>query len=122
MTESLTVDVAGGEAIHVLVGGFGPNDSGPFDLMITENQKVETACADGVDDDFDGVTDCEDFDCMQACCGNGERDAHEDCDGADLGGLDCYVFQFTGGQLGCDALSCGEGYAEATVQLSRSGK
>jgi len=24
--------------------------------------------------------------------------------------------------FGCDAFSCGEGYAEATVQLSRNGK
>jgi hypothetical protein len=105
-TESLTVDVAGGEALQVLVGGFGVNDSGRFLLSVTEHMKVETACADGTDDDHDGDIDCADSDCSGSCCGNGVRDGVEECDGADLGGIDCFYFGFGGGELGCDPVSC----------------
>lgn len=52
-------------------------------------------------------------------CGDGVVDAGEDCDGADLGGMDCMGRGFDGGDLGCNddctfdesmcTLNCGNG-------------
>lgn len=36
------------------------------------------------------------------CCGNGEVDPGEDCDGSDFGGLSCSSFGFNLGSLSCD--------------------
>ena len=57
-------------------------------------------------------------------CGNGMVDGSDECDGTNLGGLDCTTIGFDGGSLGCTALctfdttgctggpTCGDGVAE----------
>jgi hypothetical protein len=35
-------------------------------------------------------------------CGNGVREGQEECDGSDLGGYDCVMLGYSGGELGCD--------------------
>jgi hypothetical protein len=39
-------------------------------------------------------------------CGNGQLDEGEQCDGADLNGLDCISLGYTGGVLACDPQTC----------------
>jgi cysteine-rich repeat protein len=64
-------------------------------------------CANLVDDDSDGFTDCQDLACQNApaCaqCGDGRLDPGEDCDGDDLAGQSCASLGFDGGILACDA-------------------
>jgi hypothetical protein len=54
----------------------------------------EEDCADGEDNDHDGLTDCEDDDCVDTCledCGNGVDDDHDgaiDCADDECFGLD----------------------------------
>ena len=62
----------------------------------------ETDCADGVDDDGDGATDCADDDCAPACfafCGDSvcSEAAGEDCAGC---AIDCGTCPFV----------CGDGF------------
>ncbi len=40
----------------------------------------EVTCDDGIDNDCDGLFDCDDVDCFDACCGNGSLDPLEECD------------------------------------------
>ncbi|MDJ0789780.1 MAG: LamG domain-containing protein [Myxococcota bacterium] len=83
----------------------------------------EQICNDGIDNDEDGLTDCEDPDCQDrpcdaddlcrlcnagVCedalcpeCGDGAAEGAEACDGADLGGQICESLGFDGGQLAC---------------------
>ncbi len=69
----------------------------------------ERRCADGVDNDSDGRTDCADSDCWgtpecpQAACGNGIADGVEECDGADLKGRTCQQLGYDGGSLACSS-------------------
>lgn len=39
-------------------------------------------------------------------CGNGTIDLGEQCDGADLNGLDCTQLGFASGNLACDPMTC----------------
>jgi cysteine-rich repeat protein len=62
-------------------------------------------CGNGLDDDLNGLTDCEDPACITtpACnvCGDGKALGHEECDGADLRGRTCADFGYLSGQLSC---------------------
>jgi hypothetical protein len=62
-------------------------------------------------------------------CGNGTIDAGEQCDGTELGGVDCMAFGYTDGSLGCNVscfydlsgcacgeITCGNGTIEAPEQ------
>ena len=64
-------------------------------------------CGNGLDDDGDQLVDCFDPDCAGAdhcpVCGDGVREGHEACDGADLGEESCASFGFDGGELACTA-------------------
>ncbi|TNF32443.1 MAG: hypothetical protein EP329_10200 [Deltaproteobacteria bacterium] len=91
----LVLPLAAGEAVYVFVDNiadyafFFPNE-GPYTLevKVAEPGAFELACADAVDDDGDGDTDCDDRDCVTAAacaeiCDNGEDDDGDervDCD------------------------------------------
>ncbi len=49
-----------GEAVLIAVDGYGAADAGSVRLTI---ERAEGLCEDGVDDDGDGETDCDDSDC-----------------------------------------------------------
>ncbi len=68
----------------------------------------ESDCANGRDDDGNGLIDCEDPVCADTppcwdspLCGNGVREAGEECDIGDLGGETCQSLGFAGGTLLC---------------------
>ena len=61
--------VTAGSTWYIVVDGY-QGDSSPFDLTVTEvgntlppPPTTETECADGLDDDGDGLVDCDDTDC-----------------------------------------------------------
>lgn len=57
-----------------------PEDCGPH----PSNEFPDSTCSDGLDNDCDGYTDCDDSDCAghSVClCGNGVCDPGEDCNG-----------------------------------------
>ncbi|MFH2010928.1 MAG: hypothetical protein ABI333_30290 [bacterium] len=67
-------------------------------------------CSNGLDDDGDGLTDCEDQDCAgspscgDTVCGDGVAQGGEDCDGSDFRGYTCAdLVPGSGGTLGCRA-------------------
>ena len=73
----------------------------------------ELFCDDGIDEDLDGVTDCNDSDCAkhtvcQSGCGNNKVDTGEDCDGGNgcLQGCKCPAGQIADGSGGCKTGSC----------------
>ena len=65
--------VTAGSTWYIVVDGY-QGDSSPYDLTVTEVANgasqpaitTETECADGLDDDSDGLTDCDDPDCGSA--------------------------------------------------------
>jgi hypothetical protein len=64
---TVSVALTAGEQVVVNVDGYGSN-SGAYVLSIYG--ATESACTDGVDDDGDGDTDCDDIDCAgEAACG-----------------------------------------------------
>jgi hypothetical protein len=77
-----------GDPIIIAVEGFS-GDTGDFVLHIWEGvPSAETACHDGMDDDRDGDTDCNDYDCdtdpgcTETDCTNGtddDGDGYTDC-------------------------------------------
>ncbi|MCA9546468.1 MAG: hypothetical protein KC613_18815, partial [Myxococcales bacterium] len=66
---ALEVDLAAGQAVVIMVEHADTRTPGPFMLNIHPTEAG--ACADGVDDDGDGLTDCADPDCglALACLG-----------------------------------------------------
>ena len=76
---SITLDLAEGASITIVVGGWG-SSTGDFVLNATA---VELVCADGIDNDLDGDTDCADEDCVgsEACLEICDDDVDNDLDG-----------------------------------------
>ncbi len=87
-TQSLVrLDLQNGEQVLITVDGFSTS-SGDYVLNITPAEEGD--CADGADDDYDGVTDCDDPDCEFGCpevrCTDGadqDGDGAIDCDDSD---------------------------------------
>lgn len=59
------VELRAGESIVVVVEGTGGDPT--FDLAIFERPASETLCDNFLDDDADGLPDCDDPDCAEAC-------------------------------------------------------
>jgi hypothetical protein len=82
----------------------------------------ETSCADGADNDCDGLVDAADPDCH--ACGDGVAQAPEECDSPDFKGQTCETVLGAGatGTLSCsagctlvsDCQLCGNGVREGT--------
>jgi len=66
---ALTLDVAAGETLYLVVDGLA-GAFGDYTLSLACAPPREHACDDGVDDEPDGATDCEDPDCAgDLACG-----------------------------------------------------
>jgi hypothetical protein len=109
LTQLVTALEAGGQVVPVACGGVGGSEGDP------------TTCNDGVDNDADGFTDCDDFDCMNTCDpGTGEDNDAACSDGIDNDGnglTDCLDFNCSDGPLVtvCDGpednqTSCSDGF------------
>ncbi len=93
-TSEVILGLAAGQQVVVIVDGFG-FEEGDYALSITAIEPLDESgiCADGVDNDGDGWTDCGDLDCEAdpACdpvehCANGlddDGDGWTDCDDED---------------------------------------
>jgi hypothetical protein len=59
------------------------NAGGDGDTDGDGDTSTETDCANGIDDDLDGMTDCQDFDCVASFpgCSSGDADLDSDIDG-----------------------------------------
>ncbi len=66
-TSRLLVELEAGQEIVVVVDGW-KRDGGDFTLRVSG---VEEACNDGIDNDNDGVSDCDDLDCVSIDCAFG---------------------------------------------------
>lgn len=88
-----------------------------FELTDCQGEPVEI-CDDGLDNDADGATDCDDNDCAQdvACitCGNGEIEDDEECDTGQFNGLTCQDFGFDGGSMACNLDGCRYDFSSCT--------
>ncbi|MDE0960873.1 MAG: hypothetical protein OSB09_08840, partial [Planctomycetota bacterium] len=73
---TVTLAVTAGTTYMVQLGGWqGPGGTGTLDVSLVS--AAEGNCADGIDDDCDGLTDCDDSDCAGSIdCSN------DDCSGA----------------------------------------
>ncbi len=109
---------SGAQAILVAVGVCADADGDGVQDGIDNCPGV--ANFDQLDADGDGVGDA-----CESGCGNGVRDAAEECDGADLGGASCASLGYDGGSLVCTAAcmldrqgcyACGNGLRESGEQ------
>jgi cysteine-rich repeat protein len=89
-------------------------------------------CGDGVIDPGEGCDDANSIDddtcnnqCVLTTCGNGFRDAAEECEGADLGGATCESLGFGPGIVSCTPMclldtsgcdTCGDGVKNGDEQ------
>ncbi len=82
--QTIVFEALAGAAYYLVVDGW-DGEAGPFTLVVDCLGDAEGDCGNGVDDDGDGHTDCDDADCVSAreC---GERDCADgdhrwSCDG-----------------------------------------
>ena len=92
-TSQVEVTLTSSQSVVILIDGAGAS-SGTFRLNITEVVTTETGrCADGLDNDGDGPTDCADSDCAgDPACNEGCDDGFDD-DGdgrVDCEDMDCF--------------------------------
>jgi hypothetical protein len=94
--EVVGANLIGGQAIEVVVDGYA-GESGDFELEIFEAENDEFGlCTDGLDNDADSFTDCQDDDCdndpicVEICDNNldDDGDYDVDCDDDDCVGED----------------------------------
>ena len=77
-TECATFDAVAGEQYYVVVDGY-EGAMGSFDLDVTCPSTAEI-CDNGVDDDANGVADCDDAACAESLgCGNWEMNTTHSC-------------------------------------------
>ena len=97
----VTIAVTAGTTYMVQLGGWqGPGGTGTLDISLVS--PAETNCGDGIDDDCDGLTDCDDSDCAGSIdCSN------DDCSGAYPVGEGVHAYDTsagtTDGPTDCDA-------------------
>ncbi|MGB0589205.1 MAG: hypothetical protein ACPGU1_05945 [Myxococcota bacterium] len=65
--EEITVTLEAGVSLFVVVDGHSSSENveGNFELVVTQQEPPEADCADSIDDDGDGVTDCADPGCAE---------------------------------------------------------
>ena len=130
-TSYIEAVLTAGDTVYIVVDGY----SGTGNYVLNINPSTEVGCDDGVDDDSDGATDCDDADCTadpacapEAVCDDGADDDDDgltDCDDADcaadfvcgstctddhLGrGVGLLVSDYTAGMGDDRAITCGSG-------------
>jgi hypothetical protein len=116
--ETLNVAVVGGTTYYVLVDGVGFGDQGAFALEVRCPQLVED-CGNGVDDDEDGLVDCDDPGCgtsplcKELACADG---IDNDGDGAtDCADPDCAATFLCASCTIRQTLSCGSVVSDSTA-------
>ncbi len=104
----------------VPVPGAGPRvpDAGPpEDADPTLDACRAEVCGNGVDDDCDGVLDCEDTECAGAACDDGDACTHTDvCDPSRTAGGSC------AGMAVADGTSCLDDGNECTTDVCALGR
>ena len=91
VTSVVRVDLTAGAVIVIVVDGYDDTESGDFVLSITEAPARETSCTGGVDEDRDGVADCDDPDCDGdlRCSETGATECGDTTDNDGDGDIDC---------------------------------
>ncbi len=87
--ETVGVALAKDQEVIVVVDGAGAS-AGAYDITATEAPDTEGACANGLDDDFDGKIDCEDRDCDDKPACAPEADCTDGDDNDSDGLVDCF--------------------------------
>ena len=66
LTSSVTVNLNSGDPILIRVGGWNPAavGTGTLEISTTAPPPPPENCSNGIDDDLDGLADCEDTDCI----------------------------------------------------------
>jgi hypothetical protein len=82
----LTVDTVAGRSSVFSVASATP---GRFLLSIVPEEAAETRCEDGIDEDLDGASDCDDADCDGAAACAPAEDCADGVDNDLDGGIDC---------------------------------
>ncbi|MEQ1572311.1 MAG: hypothetical protein ABMA64_42195, partial [Myxococcota bacterium] len=69
--EALEIELVAGQQVVLVVDGWSSGSFGAFELTAMRIAEAETTCADGLDEDLDGATDCADSECLAdpACTG-----------------------------------------------------
>ncbi|MCA9677911.1 MAG: hypothetical protein H6708_34405 [Kofleriaceae bacterium] len=87
-------------------------------VLTSFDQPVEQGaqCGDGVDNDGNGLMDCQEASCADACerCGDGHPDDGEQCDDGNQDDTD-------GCLTGCVLARCGDGHVQAGVETCDDG-
>lgn len=66
---SVEVDLTACQTVLVIVDGYGPDESGNVVVNVVAHEGL---CGDGVDNDGDGLLDCDDDDCFSLECSGGD--------------------------------------------------
>ncbi|MEN9785446.1 MAG: hypothetical protein RLZZ299_710, partial [Pseudomonadota bacterium] len=82
----LTIDTVAGRSSVFSVASATP---GRFLLSIVPEEAAETRCEDGIDEDLDGASDCDDADCDGAAACAPAEDCADGVDNDLDGGIDC---------------------------------
>lgn len=87
----VVITAAEGETFTIIVTGYDADETGAYELSISQPPPTEAACTDGMDNDRDGLTDCNDDDCAEepACI---ETDCTNMLDDDMDGATDCEDF------------------------------
>ncbi len=107
--EFLEFEASANRVYFIVIDGWG-EDSGEFELQVQcSTGGVETECDDGLDNDGDGLTDCDDPDCI------GSPDCGGDGACLPVGNVTCPATIITGDTGGPEATNvvtdwCGEGF------------
>jgi len=117
LSRSISIHFAALAALAAGLAALATGSSGCRRYYPTGSESNPVACTNGIDDDGDFASDCDDPGCSAYCgagsdagtgsdgggglCGNGILEGQEDCDGSNLNGESCFSLGFAGGTLVC---------------------
>jgi hypothetical protein len=87
-SERVRLNVTAGQRFYVIVEGHDQDEAGPYTLSAACGDPE--LCQDGLDNDLDGLTDCQDPDCArEPACEGHEYNCNDEIDNDDDGEADC---------------------------------